>query len=163
MNEHAAGPQVGDEIEATEMRAAASTGASLSIDRFVGKVPLVVVAVEGLDDDRVVALMTGLDEHLVDFGHATAQALVVASADPTGVDAFRQAHPGNTPIIADAEMAWAEVLGLGEVDRPVAVIVERNGVVAHSGPVELTDHLAIELLARLGALEHDHPDGGAGS
>lgn len=106
----------------------ASTGQTLSLDSFKGKVPLVLVFLTGLESDR--DLLGSLNERLSDFGAERAQVLAVVEDTAANTRQFAEAEGVVMPILADASGAMFRDYGAevapGEVHR-MAVIVDTEG------------------------------------
>jgi thioredoxin-dependent peroxiredoxin len=106
----------------------ASTGQTLSLDSFKGKVPLVLVFLTGLESDR--DLLGSLNERLSDFGAERAQVLAVVEDTAANTRQFAEEEGIVMPILADASGAMFRDYGAevapGEVHR-MAVITDTDG------------------------------------
>lgn len=119
----------------------ASTGQTLSLDSFLGKVPLVLVFLDlGQEGDR--ALLRDLDEHHREFGAERSQVLGVLRV--TAREARQVADDMNlsVPLLADASGGMAREYGAAEnrSRRRVAVVADKDGhVVRRFDPLPLDD------------------------
>jgi peroxiredoxin len=145
------GPEVYDAVH--DVAAPASTGRELSLGRFLHKLPIAMVFVPNLDDPSAREIVRALDERLAEFGRTPAQAIVVASSSADDVDRFREMSPGNTPVVSDADRAWAEAVGVES--GQVAVVVGLEGTVVWRGSVIGGPTLVGELLTAVAALSGD--------
>lgn len=102
----------------------ASTGQTLSQDSFRGKVPVAIVFLAGLDENR--DLIDTMNEALPRFGSERAQILAVAPASADDVRAFAEANDVVMPILADAGGEMATAYGV-ESDQPWAVVADAEG------------------------------------
>jgi peroxiredoxin len=141
-----------------------STGGELSLGALTGKVPVVMAFLQDLHGDAGRSAIQSFDRRLVDFGRARAQAVIVSGLSASEVVALRSTIDGNTPIVADADGEWARSVGVAHpIDFDAVVILDHDGLVASSRPVDVGPSLADELLAELGAIVASEHDGGAGS
>lgn len=111
-----------------DFRLAASTGQTLALDSFKGKVPLVVVFVD-LNSDEDDDLLRELSSHHKDFGNERSQILAVARATAREVRQASEDMGLSIPILADASGAMARDF-VAEVDgktKRVAVVADREG------------------------------------
>lgn len=116
---------------------AASTGQTLSLDSFKGKVPLVLVFLDLADDDDR-ALLVDLNQRHKEFGSERSQILVVTKV--TARDARRVAEDmGLTvPLLADASGAMARDHDAGK--GRVAVVADKEGrVVRRFDPLPMEE------------------------
>lgn len=107
---------------------AASTGQTLALDSFRGKVPIAIVFVEGLEQDR--ELVGALDERLADFGSERSQILAVARVTAREARDFAEAEGIAMPILADASGAMFRDYGAEDTDgsrRRLAVVATAEG------------------------------------
>lgn len=107
---------------------AASTGQTLALDSFRGKVPMAIVFVEGLEQDR--ELVGALDERLADFGSERSQILAVARVTAREARDFAEAEGIAMPILADASGAMFRDYGAEDTDgsrRRLAVVATAEG------------------------------------
>lgn len=107
-----------------DFRLPASTGQTLSQDSFRGKVPVAIVFLAGLDENR--DLIGTMNEALPRFGSERAQILAVAPASADDVRAFAEANDVVMPILADAGGEMATAYGV-ESDQPWAVVADAEG------------------------------------
>jgi peroxiredoxin len=111
--------------------APASTGDALSLDRFLGKVPVALCFTASVTSPVTHEVIRGFDEHLADFGRSRVQALVVVPDDATTLDRERAALDGNTPVVADEDGAWRDRFGVLVEERSVTtVLLALDGTVA---------------------------------
>lgn len=106
----------------------ASTGQTLSLDSFLGKVPLAIVFVVGLEPDR--ELLASLNEHLAEFGAERSQVMAVANDTAKTVRHFAETEGIVMPILADASGAMARDYGAADAEgaaRRVAVVAGVEG------------------------------------
>lgn len=111
-----------------DFRLPASTGNTLELASFRGKVPLVLVF---LDESAAAHhdLLVEIDRRLKDFGDQRAQILPVMRL--VARDARRLAEEGelSVPVLADASGAMARDYGVESSDgsRPAAVVADKEG------------------------------------
>jgi peroxiredoxin len=135
--------------------APASTGDQLSLERFVGKVPVAMCFTAGVASPVTRHVIRGFDRHLADFGRSRIQALVVVPDDTSTVDRFRDEIAGNTPIVADEDGAWRERFGVRIEEKTVTtVLLGLDGTVADvlvgsAGGVHAEDVLELASLASM--------------
>lgn len=111
--------------------APASTGDSLSLDRFVGKVPVALCFTASITSPVTQEVIRGFDQHLADFGRSRVQALVVVPDDAGTLDRGRAELAGNTPVVADEEGSWRDRFGVLVEEKSVTtVLVGLDGTVA---------------------------------
>lgn len=103
---------------------AASTGQTLALESFRGKVPMAIVFLEGLEQDRV--LLEALDARLSDFGSERSQILAVAKVTAREARDFAEAQGLAMPILADASGAMFRDYGAEDEEGDL----RRLGVVA---------------------------------
>ena len=101
-----------------------STGQTLSQDSFRGKVPVAIVFLAGLDENR--DLVEAMNDALPRFGSERAQILAVAPASADEVRSFAEANDVVMPILADAGGEMATAYGAG-ANEPSAVVVDAEG------------------------------------
>jgi peroxiredoxin len=90
----------------------ASTGDRLGLDRFFGKVP-VVLAFTGSAGSAVTAeVVRGFDEHLADFGASRVQALVLVSSEAAELDRALSRDTTTVPVLADEAGEWRQHFGV---------------------------------------------------
>lgn len=115
-----------DDGQLEEFRLPASTGITLSLDSFRGKVPLALVF---LPEDRSAALplLEEMNRRHRDFGAERAQLLAVMRATARDVRDLADAHELSVPILADASGAMARDYGAAELPHAVAVVADKHG------------------------------------
>jgi peroxiredoxin len=116
---------------------AASTGQTLALESFRGKVPMAIVFLEGLGQDR--DLVEALDERLADFGSERSQILAVAKVTAREARDFAQAEGISMPILADASGAIFRDYGAendaGELRRLGVVATAEGRLVRRFDPL----------------------------
>ncbi|HEX2153211.1 MAG TPA: redoxin domain-containing protein [Acidimicrobiia bacterium] len=106
----------------------ATTGRNLSLDSFLDKVPLGIVFLTDLDEDR--GMIDVLNQSFAEFGRERSQLLVVA---PVAIDELRRFVDDNDivmPILADASGAMARDFGAHDESgkpRCMAVVATAEG------------------------------------
>lgn len=146
--------------EIDDFSLAASTGQTLSLDSFKGKVPLVLLFLDFADDDDR-ALVAELNERHKDFGSERSQVLVVAKV--TARDARRVAEEMglSVPVLADASGAMGR--DHDAVKGRVAVVADKEGrVVKRFDPLP-TDDVTDALLHAVRSIGSGTPDGEPGT
>ena len=108
----------------------ASTGQTLGLDSFKGKVPLIIVFLSDLDsgDDR--DLLIELNERLAEFGSQRSQVLVVAKVTARRAREYSDANSLNVVILADASGSMARAYEADDDSgkpRTVAVVSDKDG------------------------------------
>lgn len=106
--------------------APASTGDALSLDRFVGKVPVAICFAGRADSPRTRELVRGFDDHLADFGRSRMQALIVVDDDAEAIDRHLPHRETHVPILADVDGTWREQFEVGDDvadDRAVTTVL----------------------------------------
>lgn len=128
-----------DDSVVPEFRLPTSTGQTLGLDSFLGKVPMIFVFLDPEARSHR-NLAAALDGRLKDFGEQRTQVLVVMRVMDGIARRIADEENLNLPILADAqgELARALQLDLSE-DKAVAVIADRSGSI-----VRRYDRLAIE-------------------
>lgn len=120
---------------------AASTGQTLGLDSFRGKVPLVIVFVD-LESAKDRDFLGALSSHHRDFGHERSQILAVARATARETRQTADDMGLSMPVLADASGAMARDYD-AEVDgktRRVAVVADREGrLVRRFDPLRIDD------------------------
>jgi peroxiredoxin len=116
---------------------AASTGQTLALDSFRGKVPMVIVFLEGLEQDR--DLLEALNARLADFGSERSQILAVAKVTAREARDFVDAEGIAMPILADASGAMFRDYGAedegGELRRLGVVATAEGELVRRFDPL----------------------------
>lgn len=106
----------------------ATTGHNLSLDSFVGKVPLAIVFLTGLESDR--ELLDVLNDALPEFGKNRSQLLAVARVTADELRRFVEANDIVMPVLADASGEMSRDFGaydeLGNPSR-IAVVATAEG------------------------------------
>ncbi|HEX6299813.1 MAG TPA: redoxin domain-containing protein [Acidimicrobiia bacterium] len=125
-----------------DFRLAASTGQTLALDSFKGKVPLVIVFVDlTSDEDR--NLLEELSSHHKDFGNERSQILAVARATARETRQASEDMGLTIPILADASGAMARDYRAEDEEgntKRVAVVADKQGrVVRHFDPLPVQD------------------------
>lgn len=132
---------------------AASTGQTLSLDSFRGKVPMAIVFLEGLEQDR--DLLNALDQRLADFGSERSQILAVAKVTAREARDFAEVEGTAMPILADASGAMFRDYGAenesGDLCRLGVVATADGEVVRRFDPLPV-DGAADGLLSCIRAL-----------
>ncbi len=128
----------------------ASTGGVVDLDRIVGRIPVVLVFVAPVFDERTYDTLAGMGRHLVDFGRDRIQLLAVARVDAATAADADISVPGNVRILADVDGAIAEMYGVSYRDgQPTTVLIGADGEVAEVWVDAATEGFAGELLDRL--------------
>lgn len=108
----------------------ASTGQTLSLDSFKGKVPLVLVFLGDLDSSDDSELLDEVNSRLADFGAQRSQVLAVAKVTARRAREYADANSLNVAVLADASGSMARDYGAdygsGE-PRTVAVVSDKEG------------------------------------
>jgi peroxiredoxin len=128
----------------------ASTGDRLGLDRFLGKVP-VVLAFTGPAGSAVTAeVVRGFDEHLSAFGASRVQALVLVSSDAAELDRALSRGTTTVPVLADGDGEWRQHFGVADTSEahvtsllldPAGKVVDR--LVTDAGGVHAGEALAM--------------------
>ena len=118
-------PQHKDRIP--DFRLPASTGHTLSLDSFQGKVPLVLVFVPDPHSSDGISILEELDRRLKDFGSERSQVLAIAKETARSVRDLADERRISMPILADASGAMARDFGADGTDHPVAVVTDKDG------------------------------------
>ncbi|MCZ7534353.1 MAG: redoxin domain-containing protein [Acidimicrobiia bacterium] len=140
--------------EIPDFRLPASTGQTLAKSAFIGKMPIVLIFVSDLSTDESVATLTAFNDALAQFGHRVSQVLGVARMTARLAREAAERHSINFPILADASGEFARSCAVADDPHAASVVlvVDSNGVL-HSRISEVTDSVAIEVLASIDALE----------
>lgn len=109
-----------------DFRLPASTGHTLSLDSFLGKVPLALVFLPGEESDAV-ALLKEMDRRHRDFGAERAQLMAVMKATARQVRDLADQHELSVPILADASGSMARDYDAAEYPHAVAVVADKDG------------------------------------
>jgi peroxiredoxin len=101
----------------------ASTGQTLSLGSFKGKVPLVLVFVD-LDDEDDRALLADLNARHRDFGSERSQVLAVAKVTARDAREIAEHMDLSVPVLADASGAMARGY---DAEGRVAIVADKEG------------------------------------
>jgi peroxiredoxin len=108
----------------------ASTGQTLSLHSFKGKVPLVLVFLADIDAEEDLALLDELDSRLREFGSERSQVLAVARATARDARALAEKRDLSIAVLADASGAMARNYEADDEKggtRRVAVVASKSG------------------------------------
>ncbi|MGH3650486.1 MAG: peroxiredoxin family protein [Acidimicrobiia bacterium] len=107
----------------------ASTGQTLRLDSFKGKVPLVIVFIADVASDEDRALLTELDRRHKDFGAERSQLLVVVRSTARETRQRAEEMGLTVPLLADASGAMARDYGAEDEDgsHRIAVVADKHG------------------------------------
>lgn len=108
----------------------ASTGQTLSLDSFKGKVPLVLVFLTDIENDTDLALLGEIDRRLREFGSMRSQVLAVARATARQTRSLAEEHDLSVAVLADASGAMARDYEADDDEggtRRVAVVADKTG------------------------------------
>ena len=109
----------------------ASTGQTLSLDKFKGKLPLVLVFLSDLESNENRELLEELNSRLSEFGAERSQVLVVARITAREARNFADENDLKVALLADASGSMARDYEAdddqGET-RTVAIVADREGV-----------------------------------
>jgi peroxiredoxin len=108
---------------APEFRAPSSNGQTLDTQSFMGKVPVVLTFLGGLDDPA----LAGLDGHLADFGRERVQVLGVVKVSPKELRAHVDEKGLNLTLLSDEGGSMAESFGLPPAHT--SIIIDTDGIV----------------------------------
>jgi peroxiredoxin len=86
----------------------ASTGDRLGLDRFVGKVPVVLTFTGSATSAVTAEVVRGFDEHLAGFGASRVQALVIVPSDAAELDRALSRDRTTVPVLADGLGEWRQ-------------------------------------------------------
>lgn len=118
----------------------ASTGQTLSLDSFRGKVPVVLIFLDQ-DQDADRALLSHLSERHKDFGSEQSQILAVLKVTAREAREIADDMDLSVPLLADASGAMArdyDVESGGE--RRVAIVADKHGrLVRRFDPLSMDD------------------------
>lgn len=107
-----------------------STGQTLGLDSFKGKVPLVLVFLTDIEAEGDLALLGELDSRLREFGSERSQVLAVARATARQARDLADEHGLSIAVLADASGAMARDYEADDDEggtRRVAVIADKSG------------------------------------
>lgn len=119
----AASPDTPTEIE--DFSLPASTGQTLGLKSFKGKVPLVLVFVD-LSEEADRALLSDLNARHRDFGSERSQVLAVAKVTARKARELGEEMELSVPVLADASGAMARDYDAAD-GRRVAVVADKEG------------------------------------
>lgn len=103
----------------------ASTGHTLRLDSFKGKVPLAIVFLP--DQGGGLSFLEEMDRRHKDFGAERAQILAVMKATARQVREIADERGFSVPILADASGAMARDYEAAGSGHPVAIVADRDG------------------------------------
>jgi len=109
-----------------DFRLPASTGHTLSLDSFEGKVPLAIVFLPDRESTAL-PLLQEMNRRHKDFGAERAQLLAVMKATARRVREIADEQGLSVPILADASGAMARDHDAAGFPHAVAVIADREG------------------------------------
>lgn len=128
----------------------ASTGQTLGLGSFKGKVPLVLVFLD-LDTDR--ALLQALNAGHREFGSERSQVLAVARVTAREARVVAEETDLSVPILADASGAMAREYDVERGVGRVAVVADREGLlVRRFDPLPVDDDPSEVVAALLDAV-----------
>ena len=136
-------------------RAPSSKGQTLSHDAFVGRLPVVLFFLDGLDaaDDQLE--LQAFDDILVEFGHRRVQLLGVVPATPR---ALRDATESSAvTVLADENGTIRGRFGGGGDGGPFSVVIDREGTVRSVVQRRSSEHPA-EVLEEVDRLRARDPE-----
>lgn len=113
--------------EIPDFRLPASTGHTLSLDSFKGKVPLVLVFIPDLHSAEGIALLEELDRRQKDFGSERSQVLAIVKETARSVRELADERDVAVPILADASGAMARDFSVTSDGDAVAVVSDKSG------------------------------------
>jgi len=107
----------------------ASTGQTLRLDSFKGKVPVVIVFISDVASDEDRELLKQLDGRHKDFGAERSQLLVVMRSTARETRRLADEMGLTVPLLADASGAMARAYGAEDEDGPhrIAVVADKEG------------------------------------
>lgn len=108
----------------------ASTGMTLSLDSFKGKVPLVLVFLADIESEEDLALLEALDDRLKEFGERRSQVLAVARATARQTRELADDLELSIAVLADASGAMARDYEADDDEgrtRRIAVVADEDG------------------------------------
>jgi len=114
-----------------DFRLPASTGNALSIDSFMGKMPLALVFLPDEKKDAI-RLLEEMNRRHREFGAERAQLLAVMRATAREVRDIADDHELSVPILADASGAMAR--DYEAAAQAVAVVADKEGNVTRRFP-----------------------------
>lgn len=134
----ATAPQPSTEIKGFSLPA--STGQTLSLDSFKGKVPLVLVFLN-LEHDGETALLSELNARHKDFGSERAQVLAIVKMTARQTRETAEKMGLSVPLLADASGAMTRAFDVDDgAGNSVAVVADRQGrLVRRFDPLPLDD------------------------
>lgn len=109
----------------------ASTGQTLSLDKFKGKLPLVLVFLSDLESDENLELLDELNDRLSDFGKERSQVLAVARVTARQARDFADENDLKLALLADAGGSMARDYEADDDQgntRTVALVADKEGV-----------------------------------
>lgn len=116
-----------DSGEIPDFRLPASTGHTLSLDSFMGKVPLVLVFIPDVHSPDGIALLEELDRRQKDFGSERSQLLAIAKETARSVRDLSDERGISVPILADASGGMARDFSVEPDGEAVAVVSDKSG------------------------------------
>lgn len=120
--------RAGDQIPS--FSAPASTGQTLSSDRWLEKTPLALFFVSNLENADAVAELSAVSDRLASFGALRVQALGVAKATAKAARSAAESYAWKMPVLADASGAIQRSFEVS-ADQPLVMIVDTHGIVQH--------------------------------
>jgi peroxiredoxin len=128
----------------------ASTGDRLGLDRFLGKVPVVLSFTGPVSSAVTAEVVRGFDEHLAGFGASRVQALVLVPSDAAELDRTFSRDTTTVPVLADGAGAWRRHFGVAETSdaHVTSLLLDPDGkvvdrLVTDSGGVHAGEALAM--------------------
>lgn len=107
--------------------APASTGKVLTLDDFVGKVPVALTFAGTLDEHDVDALISGFNDVFAEFGQHHVQVLIV-TAEHRNTVRRRRKQGANVPLLADDDGQLLERYA-ASATFPATVVIDESAVV----------------------------------
>ena len=143
---HAHGPPVGE--TAPDLSAPSTTHQTLDLDRFVGRVPVVVVFLAGLEDPG--PTVRELDALHLRFGEHRVQLLLVVDRTIGELVDLSQTSDTAVPLLADPAGRIADDYSVDVLpDEVTAVVIDAEGTVIETQRWQATGMDPVPLLERL--------------
>jgi peroxiredoxin len=108
--------------------ATASTGKTLTLDDFVGKVPIALTFVGTLPDDVADELVQRFNDSFAEFGRHHQQVLIVTPQETSTIRRRRQTGI-RVPLLADDDGTLLARFA-GSATFPATVVIDRDGFVS---------------------------------
>lgn len=123
-------PEIEPAREIPDFSLPASTGQTLSLDSYRGRVPVVLVFLSDLESEEDRRTLSAFDDRLGDFGAERSQVFAVVKETARAVRDYADSHQMSMPILADASGSMIRDYETDDDEgnpRRVVVVADKTG------------------------------------